>query len=102
MLEPKIKLLTEYLDAYDNVRAAELALDKARNLEAALAKTIFDSDDAYPREVTLMVTTDRGIEIDSISSTFEEYHWPDSPIKVRKLQELMLAVPQLLATGGYV
>jgi hypothetical protein len=103
MLEPQPQMLVEYLDAYDEVRAAEIALAKAKNIEAALAKTIFESFDNYPREVVLMVTVDRGIEIDDGGSAFEEYHWPDSPIKVRKLQEVSaLNVPQLMAAGGYL
>ena len=99
MLEPQLELLVEYLDAYDDVRNAVLALEKARNIEAALAKTIFESD-TYNREVTLMVTVDRGIEIDGEGSTFEEYHWPDSPIKIRKLQKTSDATPSLLLMGG--
>jgi hypothetical protein len=95
MLEPQTQMLVEYLDAYDEVRAAEIALAKAKNIETALAKTIFESFDNYPREVVLMVTVDRGLEIDGAGSSFEEYHWPDSPIKIRKLQE---AAP----VGGYL
>lgn len=89
--EPKVAQLIEYLDLVDDRKRIEEQLRQAIEREKAQAKIVYNSPD-YPGETMLLVTDDRAIMIDYPECNFEEYKWPDSPIKIYKVQDLLSQV----------